>query len=125
MTKTEGSVHLIKERFQDRIKKIIGFILNPRLILCFGIAWIITNGWSYILLAIGTYFSIEWMAALAGAYLAFLWLPFTPEKILTAIIAMVLLRFLFPNDQKTLSILTNIYNKTKEKFHLRKKKRKK
>ena len=125
MKKTERSVHLIKQCFQDRIKKMIRFILNPRLILCFGIAWILTNGWSYALLAMGTYFHIEWMAAIAGAYLTFLWLPFTPEKIVTAVIAIVLLRFLFPKDQKTLSILTNIYNKTKEKFRSSKNNRKK
>ena len=99
-------------------------MLNPRLILCFGIAWLLTNGWSYALLAIGTYFGIEWMATLAGAYLAFLWLPLTPEKIVTVVIAIMLLRFLFPNDQKTLSILTNIYSKAKEKFHICKKKKK-
>ena len=74
------------------------------------------------MLVLGTYFGIEWMIAVAGAYLTFLWFPFTPEKIITAIIAMVLLRFLFPKDQKTLAILTNIYNKAKEKFHSRKKK---
>ena len=116
---------MIKGNFKDRMKKILSFILNPHLVLCFGIAWMITNGWSYVILAIGSYFGIEWMVAFSGAYLTFLWFPFTPEKILTAIIAMVLLRFLFPKDQKTLAILTNIYNKTKEKFHSRKKKGKK
>ena len=113
---------MTKRSLKERIKKILGFILNPRLVLCFGIAWIITNGWSYIMLVLGTYFGIEWMIAVAGAYLTFLWFPFTPEKIITAIIAMVLLRFLFPKYQKTLAILTNIYNKAKEKFHSRKKK---
>ena len=114
-----------KRTMKERIRKILGFILNPRLILCYGIAWLITNGWSYIMLALGTYFGIEWMIAVAGAYLTFLWFPFTPEKIATAIIAMVLLRFLFPKDQKTLAILTNIYNKAKEKFRSLKKKGKK
>lgn len=122
MKKNERSLALTKRSLKERIKKILNFILNPRLVLCFGIAWIITNGWSYIMLVLGTYFGIEWMIAVAGAYLTFLWFPFTPEKIITAIIAMVLLRLLFPKDQKTLAILTNIYNKAKEKFHSRKKK---
>ena len=116
---------MTKEIFKAKIKKIIGFILNPRLVLCGGIAWLITNGWSYVLFAVGTYFSIEWMIAVSGAYMTFLWFPFTPEKILTAIIAIALLRILFPRDQKTLAILTDLYNKAKEKHKSKKKKDKK
>lgn len=96
-----------------KLKKIVQFILNPRLLLCVFIAWIITNGWSYILLGIGTYYKIEWMMAVAGAYLAFLWLPVSPEKVVTIAIAIVLLRWLFPNDQKTLAVLRGFYDKVK------------
>ena len=88
-----------------RIKKIVQFILNPRLLLCIAIAWLITNGWSYILFGIGTYFKIGWMITISSAYIAFLWLPVSPEKIVTFAIAIVLLRVLFPNDQKTLAVL--------------------
>lgn len=76
-------------------------VLNPRFLLCFGIAWIITNGWSYVLLGIGFLFDITWMTTVAGAYVTFLWLPFTPEKIITFGIAMLLRRLLFPHDKKT------------------------
>lgn len=102
---------------KEKIKKIIQFIANPRLLLCFGIAWIITNGWSYILLSIGTFFEIGWMIAVASAYLAFLWLPISPEKIVTVAISMALLRFLFPNDKKTLGVLKDMYAKLKMKVN--------
>lgn len=98
-----------------KIKKIIQFIANPKLLLCVGIAWIITNGWSYILLGIGTIMKIEWMIAVASGYLAFLWLPISPEKIVTIALAMLLLRFLFPNDTKTLGVLKDLYAKLKIK----------
>ncbi len=98
---------------KQKIKKIIQFIVNPRLLLCMGIAWLITNGWSYILLGIGTYYGIGWMVAIAGAYLTFLWLPISPEKIVTFIIAIALLRFLFPKDEKTLAVLKNGFDKAK------------
>ena len=98
---------------------------NPRLLLCFGLAWIITNGWSYILLAIGTWLQIGWMIAVSGAYLTFLWLPISPEKIVTVAIAMALLRFLFPNDQKTLGVLKNMYAKLKEAVRLKKEEKQK
>ena len=37
--------------------------------------------------------------------MSFLWLPFTPEKLVTALIAIGLLRLLYPEDQQTLGVL--------------------
>ena len=48
-----------------------------------------------------------------AAYLAFLWLPVSPEKLLTVTIAITLLRWLFPNDQKTLAVLIEMKEKVK------------
>ena len=96
---------------KEKIKKIIRFITNPRLFLCIALAWLITNGWSYILFAIGTAAKIHWMTAVAGAYIAFLWLPISPEKIVTFAIALGLLKLLFPNDQKTLAVLRQLYHR--------------
>ena len=113
----------MKEKVKNKIKKITGFLLNPRLLLCFGLAWIITNGWSYVLFGIGTFYDIGWMAAVAGAYLTFLWLPISPEKIVTVAIAITLLRFLFPKDEKTLAVLHNMHQKAKDLIKAKKKKR--
>ncbi len=98
---------------KEKIKKVLWFFANPKLLLCLGIAWMITNGWSYIFVAVGTALGIGWMAAVGGAYLTFLWIPMTPEKILTVIIAIFLLKKLFPNDQKTLKILLDLFEKVK------------
>ena len=54
-----------------------------RFIFYFCIAWMITNGWSYLLLALGLWLNIGWLSALAGTYIGLLWLPCTPEKIIT------------------------------------------
>lgn len=101
---------------KKKTKKVVEFILNPRLLLCVGIAWMITNGWSYVLLGIGTWLGNQWMIAVAGGYLTLLWIPFTPEKILTAAIAITLLRWLFPKDEKTLKVLRRMYAKAKSSF---------
>lgn len=106
-----------------KLRKIFQFIANPHLLLCVAIAWLITNGWSYIMLALGTFFQIEWMMAVAGAYVAFLWLPLSPEKLVTFAIAIVLLRRLFPDDQKTLAVLKELHAKAKKAFRLKKKDR--
>ncbi len=109
-----------KEKFREKIKKVIWFILNPRLLFCVGLAWLITNGWSYILMGLGTWLDIKWMIAVSGAYLAFLWFPFSPEKIATFAISLALLKLLFPNDTKTLAVLKEWHQKAIEVFRRKK-----
>ena len=106
----------MKEKTIEKIKKIILFIVNPRLLLCVGLAWMITNGWAYIFVGVGTVFEIGWMITVGTAYLAFLWVPFTPEKIATMIIAISLLKFLFPKDEHTLAILKDMFEKLKAQW---------
>ena len=106
----------MKKDFKEKIKTtakrwlliLKHLVLNPRFLLCFGLAWIITNGWSYILFGIGLFFNITWMKTVAGAYMTFLWLPFTPEKILTFGIAMLLRRLIFPEDKETEKVLREL-----------------
>ncbi|MBR6695697.1 MAG: hypothetical protein IKL70_04710 [Oscillospiraceae bacterium] len=109
---------------KEKLKKIKDFILNPRLLLCLLIGWMITNGWSYILLALGTIFEIEWMLAVSGGYIAFLWLPLSPEKVITVGIAIFLMQKFFPDDEKTLAVLKDLYKNVKESSQNRKQKKK-
>lgn len=120
----QETVRYWKGKIKYWLKTALEFILNPRLLLCFGIAWIFTNGWSYIFMAVGTLCDIPWMVAVAGAYMAFLWFPFTPEKVVTVIIAMFLLRKLFPGDEKTLKKLRDLHAKYHEQWIQWKEKRK-
>ena len=57
------------------------------MIICFILAWMVTNGWSYAFIAIGFIFNIEWMSTVGLSYQAFLWLPCTPEKLVTVPLA--------------------------------------
>ncbi len=109
---------------KEKLIKILQFITNPRLLLCLAVAWMITNGWSYILFAIGGYFEIPWMLAVSGAYLAFLWLPVSPEKLMTFAIAIALLRIWFLNDTKTLAVLRKLRNNVKAKVKAYREKKK-
>ena len=104
-------IEKLKEfNWREALKKFMDFILNPRLLICFAAGWMITNGWSYIFLVVGTLFNIPWMATVGGAYLAFLWLPISAEKVITCAIAIFLLKKFFPDDQKTLAVLVNMKN---------------
>ena len=114
----------MREKIKQLLKKAVYFLLNPRLLLCFGIAWMITNGWSYVMLAVGTWLRIPWMIAVASAYLTILWLP-SPEKILTCAIAILLLRLIFPKDKYTLGVLQDMHRAAMNAFKNRKNKKKK
>ena len=115
----------MKEKIKEKLKKIIQFLLNPRFLFCFGLAWMITNGWCYIFIGVGTFYEIEWMFYVGTTYLAFLWLPITPEKILTIPLAIAFLKVFFPKDEKTLAVLQQMYQKAKEALIGKKKKGKK
>ena len=85
----------IKESWKKKLKFWGRLILNWRFLVCFLIAWMITNGWSYLLLGLGLLFRNAWMTGVASAYLAFLWLPISPEKLVTFSICFFLVRRLF------------------------------
>lgn len=110
------------KKIKKYTKRILQFLLNPRLLLCLAVGWMITNGWSYVVFALGTYFGNEWMLAISGGYLTFLWLPISPEKLLTVVIAIALLRWWFPRDEKTLGVLVEMKEKIKSAVKKRKKK---
>lgn len=90
---------------KERVREWSRILLNPRLLFCLLLAWMITNGWSYIIFGLGMALDVNWMRIVGGAYMSFLWLPFTPEKLVTALIAVGLLRLLYPDDQQTLGVL--------------------
>ena len=114
----------LKSKIKYWIKWLVEFLLNPRFLLCFGLGWMITNGWAYIATGLGLWLDIDWLFGIGAAYLTALWIPFTPEKIITVIIAIFFLRLFFPNDQKTLQKLYDMKEKIKSaaKRHKQKKK---
>ena len=92
----------INQKWKNKLKLWGRLILNWRFLVCFGIAWMITNGWSYVLLGVGLLTNVHWITAVATAYLAFLWLPISPEKIVTFAIGLFLVRRLFPKHNQAL-----------------------
>ena len=81
-----------------------------KMALCFFLAWMITNGWSYIFLAVGYLKDIPWMLKIALGYQAFLWLPVTPEKLITIPIAVWINLKVF-KDEKTAKLLNSMKDK--------------
>ena len=113
----------ISGKVWSAVRKWRGILLNPRLLLCFAIVWLITNGWCYLFIFFGVRFGVGWMAAAGTAYAGFLWFPCTPEKLLTLTLALFLLRLLFPHDEKTLLALRKELAKLRETAKRRKEER--
>ena len=94
-----------REGLREMLRRWARFLLNPRLLLCLAIAWMLTNGWSYVMFGLGMLLKIHWMRVVGVAYMSFLWLPFTPEKLVTVVLAIGLMRLLYPRDRRTLGTL--------------------
>lgn len=109
----------LRRRLLRAMKTTVMLLMNPHYLLCYGIAWLITNGWAYVFTAAGSMFDIGWMLGVGSGYLALIWLPLTPEKLITLAIAILLLRRLFPNDQKTLAVLRRLQQSATEKWRNR------
>ena len=123
LAKIKGWLNSNKFKIKAFFKKWVGFFLNPRFLLCFLLGWFITNGWSYVMFAFGTIYQIDWMILVSTAYLSFLWAPLSPEKIVTLIIAIFLLKKFFPDDEKTLKVLVDELEKAKRSIKRRKQKK--
>lgn len=77
------------------LKSKIKPYLTPKMFISFGIAWVITNGWSYVFILVGWLFNMPTLLNIGLAYNAFLWLPFTYEKPITFAIAIFTHKLLF------------------------------
>ncbi len=89
--------------------------LNIKFLISFFTAWMITNGWAYIFVAVGSALKIKWMATVGASYQGILWLPCTPEKLVTIPIAIFIHKILFPRDFKNLSNFDRLLAKEKKK----------
>ena len=102
-------------------RKWLRILLNPRLLLCFFLAWMITNGWSYLFVLFGGIFGISWMTWVGGAYLGLLWLPFKQEKIINVTLSIRFLRLYFPDDKQTLAQLREEFRHLRDAMRRKKK----
>lgn len=97
----------------SRLRNYLKPFLSWKFLLCFALAWMITNGWAYVFIIVGTTCDITWMWTVGTSYQAFLWMPFTVEKLVTIPIAMWFNFKLF-KDEKTAEALTNMLNQAKD-----------
>lgn len=70
-----------------------------RMAPCLTLAWIITNGWAYVFIAVGPMIGATWMTVAGSTWAAILWMPWTLEKPLVTIPLSLLFYRLFYREK--------------------------
>ena len=102
----------MRGRFWSGIKVYLRPFTSFRFLLSFGVAWMLTNGWAY-LIAFAPLGLPEWIVWFSRWYIGFLYLPWTPEKLVTIPMAIWFHIRLFKNDDKTHKQLQDMYSQAK------------
>lgn len=88
------------KKFLKKLAIYLKPFANWKFLISFGLAWMVTNGWCYLFILFGSIFNINWMWAVGTAYAAFLYFPFTIEKLITIPMAIFFQTKFFKHDIK-------------------------
>lgn len=67
------------KKLWNKLWECIKFVLDWKTFLCYIPVWFIASGWTYVAIAFGS----PWLKSIGAAWLAFLWMPWCPEKLIT------------------------------------------
>ena len=73
-----------------KIKTYIAPFLNWRILIIYLPIWFIMSGWTYLFIYLGAKHGVGWMLAAGTFWATVLWLPITPEKLITIPITLVI-----------------------------------
>lgn len=100
----------------NRFKKIVIFYLENPLVfyhrfrgawkytISFFLAWMVTNGWAYAL----AFTNLGLISSIANKYIIMLWLPWTPEKLITFPLSYLFHKILWQENGEEAKINTKI-----------------
>ena len=71
------------KRIWIKLKTYISPFLNWRILIIYLPIWFITSGWAYLFIFLGSKYNVGWMLTVGTIWTTILWLPFTPEKLIT------------------------------------------
>ena len=82
------------KKFILKIWYTIKPFLTWRILVCYLPVYFISTGWAYL----ASVFASGWLQGVAIGWLAFLWMPFCPEKLVTIPITIWVHKKLFPKQ---------------------------
>ena len=90
------------KRLWNKIKTYISPFLNWRILIIYLPIWFLMSGWTYLFIYLGTRHHVGWMLAAGTFWATVLWLPFTPEKLITVPLTLYLYVKLFGSGNEKL-----------------------
>ena len=90
------------KRLWTKIKTYISPFLNWRILVIYVPIWFLMSGWTYLFIYLGTKHGVGWMLAAGTFWATILWLPFTPEKLITIPLTLYLYVKLFGSGNEKL-----------------------
>ena len=109
------------KRLWTKIKTYISPFLNWRILIIYLPIWFIMSGWTYLFIFLGTKYSVGWMLASGTFWATLLWLPITPEKLITIpITLLVYVKWVGHSDPKLEAMVAEAHKDweaTKAWFH--------
>ena len=88
------------KRLLTKIKTYISPFLNWRILIIYLPIWFIMSGWTYLFIYLGTCHHVGWMLAAGTFWATILWLPITPEKLITIPLTMLVYVKLFGHREE-------------------------
>ena len=84
----------------NKIKTYISPFLNWRILIIYLPIWFLMSGWTYLFIYLGTKHHISWMLASGTFWATVLWLPITPEKLITIPLTLFIYMRVFGHGNK-------------------------
>lgn len=91
----------------NKIKTYISPFVDWRILIIYLPIWFLASGWTYVFIALGTHFQISWMLAAGSLWATILWLPITPEKLITIPLTLYIYVKLFGRGNEKLERMLN------------------
>ena len=91
--------------------------LDWKFLVSYLIPFSLINGWAWIGTILMPIIGSNWFTIAASTWLAILWMPCTPEKLITIPMAIWIHHLLFKNDKKTKIKMQKMYDEAKKDFN--------
>ena len=105
------------KKIWTKIKIYLRPFLDWKFLVSYLIPFSLINGWAWVGTFLLPIIGSNWFTIAASTWLAILWMPWTPEKLVTIPMAIWIHHLLFKNDKKTKIKMQKMYEEAKKDFN--------
>ena len=105
------------KKIWTKIKIYLRPFLDWKFLVSYLIPFSLINGWAWVGTFLLPIIGSNWFTIAASTWLTILWMPWTPEKLVTIPMAIWIHHLLFKNDEKTKIKMQKMYDEAKKDFN--------